>query len=37
MGFSQFTLGFDGPSWDVDAGLGWLAWRSRAADVSATR
>ena len=20
MGFSQFTLGFDGPTWDVDGG-----------------
>ena len=27
MGFTQFTLGFNGPSWDVDAGLPWLAWR----------
>ncbi len=35
MGFSQFTLGFDGPSWDVDTGLGWLAWRSQSADVAA--
>ena len=30
MGFSQFTLGFDGPTWDVDAGRAWLAWRDRA-------
>ena len=27
MGFRQFTLGFNGPSWDVDAGAAWLAWR----------
>jgi probable F420-dependent oxidoreductase len=27
MGFTQFTLGFNGPSWDVDSGARWLAWR----------
>jgi hypothetical protein len=27
MGFSQFALGFDGPGWNVDAGLPWLEWR----------
>ncbi len=27
MGFTQFTLGFNGPAWDVDAGVAWLAWR----------
>ena len=27
MGFSQFTLGFGGPTWNVDAGRAWLAWR----------
>jgi probable F420-dependent oxidoreductase len=27
MGFTQFTLGFEGPRWDVDTGLGFLAWR----------
>lgn len=27
MGFSQFTLGFDGPGWTVEAGARWLAWR----------
>ena len=27
MGFTQFTLGFNGPGWDVDAGAGFLAWR----------
>jgi probable F420-dependent oxidoreductase len=29
MGFTQFTLGFNGPRWDVDAGRRWLAWRDR--------
>ena len=27
MGFSQFTLGFDGPGWAVGGGAPWLAWR----------
>jgi probable F420-dependent oxidoreductase len=27
MGFTQFTLGFNGPDWRVDAGAPWLAWR----------
>ena len=27
MGFTQFTLGFNGPHWAVDAGAAWLAWR----------
>ena len=27
MGFRQFTLGFNGPTWSVDAGNRWLAWR----------
>ncbi len=27
MGFSQFTLGYNGPGWNVDAGRPWLAWR----------
>ena len=27
MGFTQFTLGFNGPRWPVDAGRPWLAWR----------
>jgi probable F420-dependent oxidoreductase len=27
MGFRQFTLGFNGPSWTVAAGARWLAWR----------
>jgi probable F420-dependent oxidoreductase len=32
MGFSQFTLGFDGPTWAVDAGRRWLDWRDRRND-----
>jgi len=27
MGFTQFTLGFNGPDWDVGGGARWLAWR----------
>ena len=27
MGFTQFTLGFGGPTWDVDGGRAWLRWR----------
>jgi probable F420-dependent oxidoreductase len=27
MGFSQFTLGFDGPAWTVETGARFLAWR----------
>jgi probable F420-dependent oxidoreductase len=27
MGFSQFTLGFNGPGWAVGAASPWLAWR----------
>jgi probable F420-dependent oxidoreductase len=27
MGFTQFTLGFDGPAWTVERGGDWLAWR----------
>jgi hypothetical protein len=27
MGFSQFTLGFNGPDWSVERGAGFLAWR----------
>jgi probable F420-dependent oxidoreductase len=27
MGFTQFTLGFNGPGWTVDDGTDWLAWR----------
>jgi len=29
MGFSQFTLGFNGPTWTVENGEPWLAWRDR--------
>jgi probable F420-dependent oxidoreductase len=34
MGFSQFTLGFNGPDWRVDAGAPWLAWRDQHNDAS---
>ena len=27
MGFTQFTLGFEGPRWRVDEGAAFLAWR----------
>jgi len=27
MGFAQFTLGFNGPGWDLAQGADWLAWR----------
>ena len=27
MGFSQFTLGFNGPDWPVEDGAAFLAWR----------
>jgi probable F420-dependent oxidoreductase len=27
MGFTQFTLGFNGPDWRVDMGAPWLGWR----------
>ena len=27
MGFTQFTLGFNGPDWPVRRGKDWLAWR----------
>jgi probable F420-dependent oxidoreductase len=27
MGFSQFTLGFNGPTWRVEEGARWLEWR----------
>ncbi|HSM00983.1 MAG TPA: LLM class F420-dependent oxidoreductase [Acidimicrobiia bacterium] len=29
MGFTQFTLGFNGPKWSVDAGADWLSWRDQ--------
>jgi hypothetical protein len=27
LGFTQFTLGFQGPDWDVRRGSKWVAWR----------
>ncbi len=27
MGFTRFTLGFNGPNWSVDNGRVWLQWR----------
>ena len=41
MGFTQFTLGFDGPAWAVERGVDALAWRDRmnrdrVPDVAAT-
>jgi probable F420-dependent oxidoreductase len=27
LGFTQFTLGFNGPDWAVDRGVPWLEWR----------
>ena len=29
LGFTQFTLGFNGPEWSVDGGGGWIEWRDR--------
>jgi probable F420-dependent oxidoreductase len=29
MGFTQFTLGFNGPAWDVEPAAPWLEWRDR--------
>jgi probable F420-dependent oxidoreductase len=29
LGFTQFTLGFNGPGWDVSTGAEWLEWRDR--------
>ena len=46
MGFTQFTPRFNGPDWNVEPGLPWLAWRdeqnraaaaTRAPAVSAAR
>ena len=31
MGFTQFTLGFSGPDWKVDAGAVALAWRDEVS------
>lgn len=30
MGFTQFTLGFNGPAWAVESGMPWLKWRDTA-------
>ncbi len=27
LGFTQFTLGYNGPAWDVGDAVEWLAWR----------
>jgi hypothetical protein len=27
LGFTQFTLGFNGPEWEVANGSDWLSWR----------
>ncbi len=36
MGFTQFTLGYNGPDWDVSTAQDWLAWRdARNAERSA--
>lgn len=29
MGFRQFTLGFNGPAWEVSRGIAWLGWRDQ--------
>jgi probable F420-dependent oxidoreductase len=29
LGFTQFTLGFNGPDWAVERGAPWLEWRDR--------
>jgi hypothetical protein len=34
MGFTQFTLGFNGPAWRVEGGSRFLEWRDR---MNATR
>jgi probable F420-dependent oxidoreductase len=34
LGFTQFTLGFDGPAWTVETGARFLAWRD---EVNASR
>jgi probable F420-dependent oxidoreductase len=37
MGFSQFTLGFNGPEWRVEDGARWLEWRdARNAELGST-
>ena len=30
LGFTQFTVGFNGPAWPVANGADWLAWRDEA-------
>ena len=27
MGFTQFTLGYNGPDWNVETAQDWLDWR----------
>ncbi len=34
MGFTQFTLGYNGPDWNVDTSKDWLEWRD---EMNATR
>jgi probable F420-dependent oxidoreductase len=29
LGFTQFTVGFNGPAWRVEDGAAWLEWRDR--------
>jgi len=36
MGFTQFTLGFNGPSWPVDGGVPFLRWRDQQNAAIAT-
>jgi alkanesulfonate monooxygenase SsuD/methylene tetrahydromethanopterin reductase-like flavin-dependent oxidoreductase (luciferase family) len=36
MGFSQFTLGFNGPAWTVAGGAPFLRWRDELNAKSAT-
>ncbi|MEA2622406.1 MAG: hypothetical protein QOH61_1316 [Chloroflexota bacterium] len=35
MGFTQFTLGFNGPDWTVDRGAAFLEWRDRMNEAAA--
>ena len=37
MGFTQFTLGFNGPDWAVMRGAAWLEWRDRVNTASLAR
>lgn len=34
MGFTQFTLGFNGPGWTVDGGADFIAWRDEVNRVA---